>query len=169
MVAVVVIDEFNGVGETESPDIANLNVGSIDASELTPAGNEIVAGENAFEKWIKMAVTGTLNSVSVLKVWISAGAKVTGETIDTNCREAAYGGAETYVQPTDVTSTVATETMPETEPSGANLGIGGSLGGSFVNDTPGDSDYCVIQDQTTGSTPAGDFNTKTYTFQWDET
>lgn len=167
MAATCLIDEYNGVGETETPNITNTNYGSVDSPNLTVSGNEIVAGQNSFEKWQVMAFTGTFNTVDNLKIWKNSGAYVTGESIDTNAREASYGGAETYVQPTQTTSTVATETMPTTEPSGANLGIGGSLGGSLSS--AGDSDYLVSQLQTTGSTPAGDVNQKQFTYQWDET
>lgn len=167
MAATCEIDEYNGVGETLTANITNTNYGSVDSANLAVSGNEIVAGQNSFEKWHKMSFTGTFNTVDNLKFWKNSGAYVTGESLDTNARETSYGGAETYVQPTQTTSTVATETMPETEPSGANLGIGGSLGGQLTG--AGDSDYLVTQLQTTGSTPAGDVNQKQFTYQWDET
>lgn len=167
MAATCVIDEYNGAGETEEDNITNINYGSVDSPNLTVSGNEITAGQNSFEKWNKMAFTGTFNTVDNLKIWKNSGNYVTGETLDTNAREASYGGAETYVQPTQTTSTVATETMPITEPSGPNLGISGSLGGQLTG--VGDSDYLVTQLQTTGSTPAGNVNQKQFTYQWDET
>lgn len=167
MAATCEIDEYNTAGETLSANISNTNYGSLDDAELTPAGNEIIAGENSFEKWQKMSFTGTFNTVDNLKIWKNSGNYVTGEGIDTNAREASYGGAETYVTPTETTSTVATQVMPATEPSGANLGIGGSLGGQLTG--AGDSDYLVSQLQTTGATPAGDVNQKQFTYQWDET
>jgi len=114
-----------------------------------------------------MSFTRTFNTVDNLKIWKNSGNYVTGEGIDTNAREAAYGGAESYVQPTQTTSVIATEIMPVAEPSGPNLGIGGSLGGQLTG--VGDSDYLVTQLQTTGSTPAGDVNQKQFTYQWDET
>ena len=167
MAATCVIDEYNGAGETEEDNITNINYGSIDAPNLNVSGNEITAGQNSFEKWNKMAFTGTFNTVDNLKIWKNTGDYKTGETIDTNAREASYGGAETYVQPTQTTSTVATETMPVTEPSGPNLGIGGSLGGQLTG--AGDSDYLVTQLKTTGATPAGNLLQKQFTYQWDET
>lgn len=167
MAATCDIDEYNGVGETLTASITNTNYGSVDSANLTPAGNEITAGNNSFEKYQKMSFTGTFNTVDNLKIWKNSGAYVTGEGIDTNARETSYGGAEAYVQPTETTSVKATQVMPATEPSGANLGIGGSLGGSLS--APGDSDYLVTQLQTTGATPAGDVNQKQFTYQWDET
>ena len=167
MPATCVIDEYNGAGETEEDNITNINYGSIDSPNLTVSGNEITAGQNSFEKWNKMAFTGTFNTVDNLKIWKNTGDYKTEEGIDTNAREASYGGAETYVQPTQTTSVIATEVMPVTEPSGANLGIGGSLGGQLA--APGDSDYLVTQLQTGSNTPAGNLNQKQFTYQWDET
>jgi hypothetical protein len=166
MAATCDIDEYNGVGETLTASITNTNYGSVDSANLTPAGNEITAGNNSFEKYQKMSFTGTFNTVDNLKVWKNSGAYVTGEGIDTCLRETGYVN-QTYVQPTETTSVKATQVMPATEPAGANLGIGGSLGGSLS--APGDSDYMVSQLQTTGATPAGDVNQKQFTYQWDET
>lgn len=166
MAAAGVLDESNGAGETETPNVTQCNFGSNDSANLVVATYPITVGENSFEKWWKIAFTGTFNSVDNLKVWKFSGAYVTGEGIDTNARETAYGGAETYVQPTQTTSVIATEVLPATEPSGANLGIGGTLGGSLS--APGDSDYLIMQLQSTGGTPVGDGNQKVFRFQWDE-
>lgn len=114
-----------------------------------------------------MSFTGTFNTVDNLKVWKNSGNYVAGEGIDTNLRESSYGGAETYDTPTETTSTVATQVYPVAEPSGPNLGIGGSLSGQLTG--AGDSDYMVSQLQTTGATPAGNVNQKQFTYQWDET
>lgn len=166
MAATGVLDEYNTAGETETPDVTNCNFGSFDGPNLVVATYPITVSTNSFEKWWKMTFTGTFNSVDNLKVWKVSGVYFTGETIDTNARESSYGGAETYVTPTQTTSVIATETFPITEPSGANLGIGGSLSGSLSS--AGDSDYLVCQTQTTGSTEVGDGNTKLFRFQWDE-
>ena len=166
MAATGVLDEYNGVGETETPDVNHCNFGSDDSANLVVATYPITVNTNSFEKWWKMTFLGTFNSVDNLKVWKVSGVYFTEETIDTNARETSYGGAETYVQPTQTTSTVATEVLPTTEPSGANLGIGGTLGGSLG--APGDSDYLVMQLQTTSNTEVGDGNQKVFRFQWDE-
>ncbi len=166
MVATLLLDESNGAGETETPNVSNCNFGSSDGANLTPASFPITAGNNSFEKWWKMAFTGAFTTIDNLKVWKNSGAYVTGEGIDTNARESSYGGAEAYVTPTETTSTIATEVLPATEPSGANLGIGGSLSGNLG--APGDSDYLIMQLQTTGSTPPGSVNQKSFTFQYDE-
>lgn len=166
MVATANLDEYNGVGETQTAGVTNCNFGSDDSFQIVPATYPITASNNSFEKWWKMAFAGTFNQIDNLKVWKNSGNYVTGETIDTNARETSYGGAETYVQPTETTSTVATEVLPVAEPSGANLGIAGTLGGNLSS--AGSSDYLVMQLQTTGSTPPGDVNQKSFTFQYDE-
>ncbi len=154
------------MGETETPNVTNCNFGSNDSAQVVPATYPITVGENSFEKYWKMTYTGSFNSVDNLKVWKFSGAYVTGEGIDTNARETSYAGAETYVQPTQTTSTKATQVLPVTEPSGPNLGIAGTLGGSLS--APGDSDYLIMQLQSTVGTPVGDGNQKVFRFQWDE-
>jgi len=162
------IDERNGApAGVEQQDVTNINMGNDDSYELVPATYPITAGLNAFEKWEKMRFTGTANKVDNLKVWISTNSPEAEADLKTNCRESAYGGNETYAQPTITTSTVATEDMPETEPSGANLGIGGALAGDLTG-FPDSSDYLVMQYQTTVSHAAGDITQLTLTFQWDE-
>lgn len=166
MVATIEIDESNGVGEDLTDDISNCNFGDDDSANLTPATYPIVAGENSYEKYWKLDFAGTFNQIDNLKIWKSAGNYVTDEGIDTNARESSYGGAESYVQPIKTTSTKATQVFPVTEPSGTNLGFGGSLGGNITS--AGKSDYLIMQSQTSTSTPAGDVTQKTFTFQYDE-
>jgi len=161
------IDESNGAGETVQQNVTNLNMGSNDSYQLVPATYPITAGNNAFEKWVKMRFTGTANQVDNLKVWISAGTLDAQADLKTNARESAYGGAETYTTPTASTSTAADQDMPTSEPTGANLGIGGALAGN-LSSFPNSSDYLVMQYQSTGSHPAGDITQLTLTFQWDE-
>jgi hypothetical protein len=55
--------------------------------------------------------------------------------------------------------------MPTSEPSGANLGIGGSLSGQLT--ATGNSDYLVHQIQTDSGDVAG--STSTMNYQYDET
>lgn len=169
MAITTLIDERNGApAGVEEQDVTNVNMGSNDSPNLTPATYPITAGNNGFEKWLKMRFTGTANKVNNLKVWMSGGVPLDAEAdMDTNARESTYGGAETYAQPTASTSTVATEVMPETEPAGANLGISGALAGEWTT-FPNSSDYLIMQYQTTASHPAGDISQITTTFQWDE-
>jgi len=166
MAITTILDEYNTVGETETQNVTNCNMGSDDSPNLVPATYPINAGNNAFEKYNKMRFTGTANKVNKLKVWISAGTLDAEAALKTCAREAAYV-ERTFVTPTETTSTQATEDMPTSEPSGANLGIGGILAGEHTA-FPDVSDYLVQQYQTTASHPAGDITQLTLTFQWDE-
>lgn len=168
MAATVSILEANGAGETETASITNTNMGSTDAVNLVAATYPITAATNSFEKWQKFNVTamGGSSKVKNLKVWASAGLG-TGNTHKTNARESSYDGAQTYAQPsaTDRSATYDyTQTMPTSTPSGANLGIGGSLTGELTG--IGKSDYLLMQIQTTGSSVAG--TTVTMNYQYDE-
>ena len=163
--ATVRINEYNGAGETETQNITNTNMGSVDAVNLDPVANPIVAGENSFEKYQKVELVSLDGSSEInnLKVW-RTGALGGSATHLTNARESSYGGAETYAQPTASASSKATQAMPTTEPTGANLGIGGSLAGALSS--AGSSDYLVHQIQTDSGDTAG--STSTMNYQYDE-
>lgn len=165
MAAIVQINEYNGVGETKSANVTNSNWGSVDAANLDAVANPIVAGDNSYEKCQTFEVTamGGSSEVNTLKVWrnTALGANATHLT---NAREAAYVEQATYVQPVATVSTIATQTMPSTEPSGANLGIAGSLATALTG--VGESDRLYHQIQTTGAVVAG--ATTTMNYQYDE-
>ena len=154
MAATVQINEFNGAGQTKTASITNSNMGSTDAVNLTPASYPIAAGENSYEKYQKVEVTamGGSSKVKTIKVW-RTGSLSGSDAHVTNARESAYGGAETYATPVTSDSTKATQTMPSSEPTGANLGIGGSLTGELT--AAGSSDFLVHQIQVDSGTTAG--------------
>lgn len=150
--------ESNLVGEVVQDNIANLNFGDIDDHELTPATYPVVAGTNAYEKYIRAKFSSTFTEISNMKFWKSAGEYKTGEDI-----HAAENVA--YAQPVKTTSSVATVTIPITE--GTALHIHSAAGTDTIT-APGYTKYICLQLQTTGSTPAGAVNQKTFTFQYDE-
>jgi hypothetical protein len=169
MAATVEICESNGAGETITHNITNANMGSTDSVNLNAVTYPITPGANSFEKWQRIHVTnmGGSSKIDNLKVW-RTGALGANCTHKTNARETVYGGAQTYAQPsaTDRSATYGyTQTMPTSTPTGANLGIAGSLSGSLT--VVGYSDYLVDQLQTTPSATAGSTTTKNY--QYDET
>lgn len=176
MAATVVVAETNGPSGSavETLDPANINMGSNDSAALDPLTYPItaMADGHAFEKWLRIYVSAMGGSAQIdnLKIWISSlgGGWMTGEGMSTNLRESGYSAA-TYPTggPVDTDSSDATQVMPETEPSGPNLGIGGSLSGQITS-APNYSDWAVLQLDVTASTPAGAVNQKTLTFQWDE-
>ena len=176
MAATVVIVERNGpdATATETVDPSNVNLGSVDAANLVPANAPLLsqADGHSFEKWLRIRLTalGDSSIVDNLKVWISnlGGGYLTGEGMSTNLRTSDYIQA-TYPTggPVETNSSVATQVMPTSEPTGPNLGIGGLLTGSFTS-APSDSDYLVLQLDISELTPRGDLNQKTITFQYDE-
>ena len=167
MAVVATIDERNGApAGVEETGVANINQGSNDSFEIVPATYPIVAGENGFEKWLKIAFATVSNKVDNGQTWISTGTLHLEADLKTNCRESTYGGNETYAQPTDTTSSVADQDYAEADPTGANYGFAGSLTGNITSD--GQSDYIVMQLQTTASMPGGNITQLTITFQWDE-
>jgi len=158
MAAVYQWAEANGAGETVTDGIANLNMGDIDDKELVPSSYQVVAGNNSYEKNVKAKFSGTFTEISNMKFWKSAGALKTGEAIKAD-------EVTSYVQPVKTTSTRAVDDVPTVEESAIVVHAAG--GGSTIT-SPGYTRYICLQLQTTGSTPAGALNTKSYTLQYDE-
>jgi len=152
--ATVQINEYNGAGQTKTANISNSNFVSVDAANSNAVSNPITAGGNSFEKWQRLEVTamGGASAVKNIKVW-RTGALGANASLLTNARTTSYGGNPTYATPTASASSIATQTMPSTEPGTANLGIGGSLTGELT--AVGETDNLVMQLQTTGSATAG--------------
>ena len=175
MAATVDISETNGpsASSVETTDVSNLNFGSDDSAELTPATYPITAQADghAYEKWARFRVSALGGSTQIdnLKVWKSAGAYKTDEGISTNMRESGYSAASyPTAGPVETNSPDADQVMPVSEPSGANAGIGGALDGIITTSSPTYSDWMVLQLDVTENTPAGSLNTKTLTFQYDK-
>ena len=150
--------ESNGAGPTVTDGISNINFGSTDAVNLNTTTYPIIAAQNSYEKYNQGKFSGTFTTISNMKFWKSAGTYVTGEDI-----KAAV--TVTYTQPVATTSTVATVTVPTSV--GAALTVL-AIGGGATITAPGYTEYIVMQLQTTGSTPSGAVNQKTFTFQYDE-
>lgn len=166
--ATVEIDEANGAGETLTHNITNSNMGSSDSASLDPVANPIAPNTRTYIKYQKIHVTamGGSSKIDNLKVW-RTGSLGTGGTHAhlTNARETSYAGALTYATPTRSAVTDVTQAMPTSEPTGANLGIGGSLSGSLTG--TGSSDYLGHQITVDASATAG--STSTMNYQYDET
>jgi len=146
-------------------NISDTDMGSVDDPNLDPVANPVVPDANTFEKYQKVHITamGGSSLIDNLKVWRTSA--LGGAAVHvTNARETSYDRKE-YVAPTASDSTVATQTMPTSEPSGANLGIDGSLAGS--RSAAGYSDFLVHQIQTNVADVAG--STSTMNYQYDET
>lgn len=144
---------------TSTATPTNLNLGSTLSANLAPSTYYITAGEYSYEKWIKANFTGTFTSISNIKFWKSAGAYVTGESINFTGQKTAY------VTPTESASSYATSAVPTAEPA-VNVSIGGSLSGSLI--AAGSSDFIILQASITTSASSGATNTKSFTLTYDE-
>jgi hypothetical protein len=136
-----------------------LNFGNNDSPNLVTTSYPIVAGNNSFEKYFRAKFGGVFSQISNVKFWKSAGTLKTGETIPAAANQV-------YVQPVTTTSIVAVTPVPTDV--GSALAVQSTEGTPALFTVPGYSKYLVLQEQTTGSTPAGAVNTKTFTLQYDE-
>lgn len=163
MAATVEICESNGAGETVSHNITNSNMGSTDAASLTAASYPITPNTRSYIKYQRVHVTamGGSSSVKTIKVWRTT-ALSGSDTHVTNARETSYAGALTYATPVATSVTNVDQTMPTTEPTGANLGIGGSLTGELTD--VGYSDYLGHQLVVHSATTAGTSCTMNYKY-----
>ncbi len=160
MAATFTWKEYNGAGETETT-ATNLNFGSIDQANIaTTSSYPIAAGENSYEKYVKAGFAGTFTTIDNIRFYLSAG------TIATNDHIYLDGETTSYTQPTATTSTIATVDIPTSEPSSANVSIGGSLSGSLS--APGNSDFMVMQVSVDAGQSAGTKDALTLTCIYDE-
>lgn len=152
------VEYLTTAGDTATP--TNLNFGSTLGANLAPSTYPITAGTYSYEKWIKANFSGSFTRIDNIQFWKSAGAYVTGETINWT------GQQTTYDTPTTSASAYATAAVPTADPGTANVSIGGSLSGSL--ETAGSSDYIILQTSVTTAASAGAVNQKTFTLQYDE-
>ena len=203
--ATVEISETNGlIGAPQISDsstgnpITNINFGGVDAPNLDPTTHPVVLSTlnptYSFTKWMRLYVSnmGTSASISLIKVWKSAGvyeaSSVIGSTssVDGNASiiipSASYGhciaslgGGPIADVPyqgdgTEIIGNWGTYPMKIAQPASENMTIGGALGGSLS--AHGYSDYTCFAlkgDGSAGSpTPPGNVATKTFTFQYNE-
>jgi hypothetical protein len=151
--------ESNGAGEVVTDEISNLNFGTNDSPNLVTTTYPIVAGNNAYEKYLRLKFGGSFSEISNVKFWKSAGTLKTGEDVKAAANQ-------TYTQPVSTTSVKATVTIPTDV--GSALSVQSTEGDPSIFTLAGYSKYLVLQLQTTGLTPAGAVNTKTLTIQYDE-
>lgn len=105
--------------------------------------------------------SGTFNRINDVRVWQSTNfAPSTGLQVFFN------GQQVIYLQPSAVTSSIATSSIPTSDPGTANVSIGGSLSGSLT--TSGFTDHVYLQLRTTVSAPAGDTSLMTATMSYTE-
>lgn len=176
MAATIVLAETNGplATATETLDVSNVNMGSDDGANLVPATYPVTAQTDghSYEKWLRLYMSdlGGSTQIDNVKVWLSAlgGGWEAGEGMSASLVTSGYT-APSYLTggPIETDSADAINAMPETEPGGANVGIGGALAGALTT-VPTYTDFFVLQLDVSSLTPAGAVNQKTITFQWDE-
>ena len=161
MSAVHSFSESNGIGEVVSDGISNVNFGNADEANIVPASHPVNAGEASFEKYIRCLFSGVWTEISNMKFWKSAGSYVTGEAIKAAANVAFATPSQTVNADSDIPTAL-----------GSALAILSAEGASTieygVSGVSGYTKYIRMQAQTTSSSPAGNVNQKTFTFQYDE-
>lgn len=155
----------NGAGATETVlgSSGNLqNFKNVDTSGIVDyAANPITAGNNSFECWFRMRWTGSFNRISDLRIWQS-----TAFSPATGLQIFFSGTQQIYLTPSSVTSSIATSSIPTSDPGSANVSIGGSLTGCLTSS--GYSDNIVLQLRTLSTAAAGDTSLATITGSYSE-
>ena len=140
----------------------NLNFGSTCAVNIHPSTYPVTAGTASYEKWVRGKWGGSFTRVENLQFYNCSGtAWATYEILKFKGE-----GQTTYVKPTNDTSTIATATVPKTDPGVANIGIAGNTAASLTG--TGYCDYIVIQNQIGANETAGSTPQKTLRLQYDE-
>lgn len=151
-IPVIQISEFNTSAATETPNITSIAYASVDENSNTSnlsVANPVLAGANAFEKWLRAkVVTAATNSLTNFTVaWPStnpqdAGGNTGTLTFKFNVNSSFPGGG-----PTSATSTVATIACIGSSPT--TVTAPANTSGAF-------SGYVVSQAQVGGGAAGGD-------------
>jgi hypothetical protein len=114
------------------------------------------------EPWIKsQGVTGAFNRIADFRFWQS-----TAFSPSTGLQVFWSGTQVIYLQPTTGTSSIATSSIPTTDPGTANVSVGGSLTGCLT--TSGFTDHIYLQLRTASNAAAGDTSLGTFTGSYTE-
>lgn len=158
--------QANGAGETLTDLGVSGNLFNFkkvdDATAANYSSNPIDAGDNSYEVWLKAKFTGTFNTIENIQFWRSTNfSPSTGLGISW-----ADGGVSAYTQPVSANSSIATTSVPTSDPGSANVSIGGNITGNLS--ASGYTDYIVLQLDTTTAAAAGDTSLATFTLNYDE-
>lgn len=170
MVVAATINEYNTVSETQSLNVANLNVGRLDASEMTPGPtNSIPVDSYSYEKWARIAFATIDNQIDNLQVWIDNVLDAQA-TLKANTRTATQTGYanDAFATPVITVSSVASFDMEVADPGEANLGLEQDSNLATPKTVDGQSDYLVLQYHASASHPGGSISQITMTIQYDE-
>jgi len=163
MPASVSFSEANGVGQSVTDSLTNLNFGSNDSPNLNTSTYKVAVGEFSFEKYLKIKVGGTFAELSNMKLFKLSGTYKTDELIKAIANQ-------TYTQPVNTESAKAVSAIPTAIESA--LAIQSLEDESLEDETlfteVGYSKYIVLQTSSSVSTPTGVGNEKVIKVQWDE-
>ena len=155
----------NGAGGTSTLLGASGNLWNFKANDTAIAAdysaNPVTAGQNSMEVWLRAYISGGFNQVRDFRFWMStAFSPMTGLSVKCKPNQVIY------LQPSAGTSSIATSSIPTSDPGSANVSIGGSLTSCLTS--CGYSDHIVIQVQTTTAAPAGDSSLAVFTLSYSE-
>ena len=136
------------------------NIDSIGTSDYDE--NPVPAGSNSYEVFLQGHFTGTFNAIYDLRFWMS-----TDFSPNTGLVVKNKSNQQSYNQPTNASSSIATSTLGTSDPGTANVSYEGSLTSSITS--PAYTDYIVLQLQTTTAAPAGDTSLATFSLSYIET
>ncbi len=167
--ATVYISESNGAGESVTDNISNINFGSVDQPNIVAANHPIIQTEFGFNKYLRFKVNSLGDSTTIkdLRAWKSAGVYVTDEQMLIRDFQGT-GGVIAYATPTQGPTAGGDQNIATGDPGTAIIDIAGALAGT-ITVAPDYSGYFIFKYQTGAATPVGPVNTKTLTFQYDET
>jgi len=150
--------------ETSTVTATQINMGDTVSSNLNATSNPITVGQYGFSKVFKLSFSGSFNTISGIKAYLSDGSYVTGEVIN-------IGTSTSYSVPTggSYADDNASTALPTSAPSTANILIGGTTTGT-ITATEVTSDFIFLQSSLSiVATSTTLIPQKTLTFTYDET
>lgn len=169
--------EFNVADDEAGQGTAlatNLNFGSVDSVDLAVASNPIAAGSNSYAKYWKAQWSGSFTSISNAKLYKSAGAFVSGETLKFSGNYAKVGSPSATALP--AVGGVVVPGIPTALPGSNNICLPNTTTGtlwfadyksSFDQASGARSSTMALQLQTTSGIAAGPVNQKTISLTYD--
>lgn len=157
-------------GTTRASGISNVNWKNAGDTASVYSDYPITAGQNSYEKYQAVVFTGSFNQISNCKFAHVSGVLGAGLTI-----KAVISGSGIYRAPATTSYGLMTGDWTQTGDisTGYNVLVGGrgpeaSGKAPTTTENPAFTQYLVSQLQTTASASAGDTQTVTFQFRYDE-
>lgn len=125
------------------------------------AANPVTAGANSYEIVLRGHFNGSFARISDVRFWMS-----TPYSPSTGLTVKFKGNQVIYLPPAITTSSIATSSLPTTDPGTANVSIQGSLTSCLTSS--GLTDHIYLQLQTTVAAPAGPTSLAVMTLSYSE-